>query len=99
MTVYELISLQAPFEKLCKINPDANINVCVTKRKRPTLPIKVSLHFICNKIIAIKVDSCYFANHIHLPSSNTNVLLSLCCLFIRNYIVIHIIRQRFTFAT
>ena len=48
MTVYELISLQVPFEKLCKINPDANVNVCVTKSKRPTLPIKVIGRRHCN---------------------------------------------------
>ena len=43
MTVYELISLQMPFEKLCKINPDININTYVTKKWRPPLPLKVSL--------------------------------------------------------
>ena len=51
MTVYELISLQPPFEKLYKINPDVNINFCVTDRKRPTLPIKVSHVRYSNKIV------------------------------------------------
>jgi len=56
MTVYELISLQAPFEKLCKINPDVSVNVCITKRQRPTLPIKVSLSFIM-QIIKVMVTT------------------------------------------
>ena len=42
MTVYELISLKMPFEKSFKIDPDANLNMYVTKRKRPALPVKVS---------------------------------------------------------
>ncbi|XP_065896958.1 leucine-rich repeat serine/threonine-protein kinase 1-like isoform X2 [Dysidea avara] len=40
MTVYELISLKMPFEKSFKIDPDANLNMYVTKRKRPALPVK-----------------------------------------------------------
>jgi len=46
VTIYEMISLLVPFEKLCKINPDININTYVTKKWRPPLPIKVSVYKI-----------------------------------------------------
>ena len=59
MTVYELISLQSPFEKLCKMNPDVNINFCVIKSQRPTLSIKV------NHIILLIDFNCFY----NLPSN------------------------------
>jgi len=46
MTIYELISLQIPFEKLYKINPDVNINTYVIKKWRPPLPLKASSLFL-----------------------------------------------------
>ena len=41
MTIYELLSLQKPFDNMYKINPGVDINKYVFKEKRPSLSIKV----------------------------------------------------------
>ena len=68
MTIYELLSLQKPFDNLYKINPSVDIDKYISKEKRPSLSVKVR-HILDQKIChnrilnqLFKYQNCFYHN-------------------------------------
>lgn len=78
MTIYELLSLQKPFDSVYKINSSLDVNKWVSKEKRPSLSVKVRHNFtlcclLCSyDYLGIVVAISYATSHETLLGAETN---------------------------